>query len=111
MRGRSAVTGERATDLRPGEAGLTLKPDPYYGVVDTGPASKAPGGPGVGGPPGLPPGLITDDLTEWLDDVQSALDAGWRALGREDQNRVEVLTGRRLQQMRPPPRRDEPQPQ
>jgi hypothetical protein len=71
------------TDLRPGESKHRLKPDPYYGSVEA---------------------ADTDDLGAWLGEVQTNIDDGWRALDSAGQNRIEVLTGRRLQQMSPPPR-------
>lgn len=116
MIGRNAVTTDRRTDLRPGETSLNLKPDPYYGMVDVGtlPAPKpgppdGVGPPGGGGPPGLGP-PIDQDLEDWLAQVQDAFDAGFRALDRETQNRIEVLTGVRLQQLPPPPRSNTPTP-
>jgi hypothetical protein len=89
------------TDLRAGESSIKLAPDPYYGMVE---ATSAVAGAAEA------EGETPDGLTEWLDEVQQAISDGWRALDREAQNRIEVMTGKRLQQMAPPPRPGAPAP-
>jgi hypothetical protein len=73
------------TDLRPGESKRRLVADPELGMREATPR---------------------DELSDWLDEAQANVDAGWRALGAAEQNRIEVMTGKRLQQMPPPPREE-----
>jgi hypothetical protein len=81
-------------DLLPGETGLDLKPDPYFGMVDV----------GAGGP--VKPKAESPRATAYRE--QRAIDSGRKLLDGDEQNRVEVLTGKRLQQRPAPERGDLP---
>jgi len=80
--------------LLPGEDHLTLTRDPYYGMVD------------LGGPGARPQKPETPRAQAFR--LQREVNAGIHALDGDEQNRVEVLTGKRLQQRASPPREELP---
>jgi hypothetical protein len=132
------------TDLKPGETGLRLKDDPYYGKVDIGPTQ------GEGGddtklkdwekkerekisampasqqtaaeeklgkdlakkrkssklvdpdnPVAVPANATASELHVALGYLEETIDSGAHVLDGEEQGRIEVLTGKRLQQKAP----------
>ena len=110
--------GNPATDLRPGESGINLKDDPYYGKVDAGATPKPDAKPGPGdskadaksGSKGKVAGAgeagesAREATNEKVVALQEKIDEGVHALDGEEQNHVEVLTGKRLQQKTLEPR-------
>jgi hypothetical protein len=80
------------TALLPGEDHINLKPDPYYGAVDVGDA---------------PTRTLETPRHEGAR-LQREINAGRHALDGHEQNRIEVLTGKRLQQREPTKREDLP---
>jgi len=81
-------------DLLPGETGLDLKRDPYFGMVDV----------GAGGP--VKPKAESPRAMAFRE--QRDVNSGRKLLDGDEQNRVEVLTGKRLQQRPAPERGDLP---
>lgn len=131
----SPLDTDPATELRPGETGLRLRKDPYYGMVDVGAApspeaekkaaeeekarvertksfekaerariGKLPEEDRARADAALDKELAVrraDTRSEQaarLEALQANIEEGAHALDGEEQNRVEVLTGRRLQQ-------------
>lgn len=113
------------TELRPGETHIRLKDDPYYGKVDVGPskdeankeweqkererigalpadqkpAAEAQFNRELAKRKGVREGEVTGPVDEeTLAALEQAIKDGAHALDGEEQNHVEVMTGRRLQQ-------------
>lgn len=134
------------TELRPGETGIRLKDDPYYGKVDLGaepttpadaktrefdqkerariaqlPADQRPAAEKAHkdelakrhktalDDPSISANEARPELLTHLDALSASIEEGVHALDGEEQNHVEVVTGRRLQQR--PPAEDPRQPE
>ena len=95
---RTSMLDEQGPALLPGEAKLSTKRDPFYGEVEIGPGPTTPGGT-------LPK---QESSRARANRLQREVDAGVHVLDGEEQNHVEVLTGKRLQQRAPGKREDLP---
>ena len=125
---RSSVLDRKPnTELPPGSTGIRLKEDPYYGLVEVGPApttaaefekkerekiAKLPAGERPAAEdklgrelakrklagPEVEPAATRDDQAIALGFLEQTIEDGVHVLDGEEQSHVEVLTGKRLQQ-------------